>query len=235
MPLTPGAQALSEVASHPLATHSRTVAELAAEVGAELGLPLAERQEIEMAALLHDIGKLELMDHILDKPNGLTDAELGLVRQHPARGQAMLERAGEHFTRIGRIVRSCHERWDGAGYPDALAGEEIPLAARIVFCCDAYEAMTSDRPYRDGIGLASAIRELWSCAGTQFDPKVVAALVRALARSQAREVSAETEASPQAPRASARATSGSAARRASERSLPARRSGSASGPPRSAS
>ncbi len=182
MPLTPAAQSLYEAANHPLAAHSRKVAELVAEVGAEVGLPPAERQDIEMAALLHDIGKLGLMDDIVDNPNGLTDAELDLVKQHPERGQAMIERAGDHFMRVGRIVRSCHERWDGHGYPDRLAGEQIPIGARIVFCCDAYDAMISERPYSPALTRTRAVTELWACAGTQFDPNVVSALVRTLPR-----------------------------------------------------
>ena len=182
MPLTAGALALSEAVSHPLAQHSRAVAELAGAVASELGLDDETRQDLEIAALMHDIGKLGLMDELLDKPEGLTPGELELVRMHPVRGQEMLERAGGRFTQVGRIVRACHERWDGRGYPDGLAGEEIPLPARIVFCCDAYDAMVSERPYSQPLTRSRAVAELWACAGTQFDPEVVAAVVRSLPR-----------------------------------------------------
>ncbi len=170
------------------ARHSETVAELAAAVAVELRLDSATRAELEAAALLHDVGKTEIPNAILGKGGPLTEGERRRVEMHTILGQALLARVNPALSSVGRIVRACHERWDGAGYPDGLAGEEIPLAARIVFCCDAYEAMTSDRPYRDGIGRAQAVRELWSCAGTQFDPKVVAALVRALARSRPRQI-----------------------------------------------
>ena len=180
MPLTAGARALSEAVSHPLAQHSRSVAELATVVAGELGLDDEARQDVEIAALMHDIGKLGLMDELIDKSEGLTAAELDLVRMHPLRGQEMLERVGGRLARVGRIVRACHERWDGRGYPDGLVGEEIPLAARIVFCCDAYDAMVSERPYSRPLTRSGAVAELWACAGTQFDPEVVAAVVRSL-------------------------------------------------------
>jgi HD-GYP domain-containing protein (c-di-GMP phosphodiesterase class II) len=180
--LSEQAHALVGSAGVQLAAHSHAVAELAVEASVELCLPPSERAEVELTALLHDVGKIGLMDQILDKPNGLTAYELELVRRHPLRGQAILERAGGPLAPIGVIVRSCHERWDGRGYPDGLAGEEIPLAARIVFCCDAYDAMTSDRPYSPSVSHTRAIAELWSCAHTQFDPDVVAAVVRAAQR-----------------------------------------------------
>jgi putative nucleotidyltransferase with HDIG domain len=185
--LSPHVLALAEAAGHPLAAHSRSVAELASGVAEELGLDADACQEVQISALLHDLGKVAMMDEILYKPDGLSEDEVALVRQHPARGQEMLERLGPEFTSVARIVRSCHERWNGGGYPDGIAGEEIPLAARIIFCCDAYDAMTSDRPYSKAMSPTMAIGELWTCAGSQFDPDVVAALVRATARSRSAE------------------------------------------------
>jgi putative nucleotidyltransferase with HDIG domain len=184
VPLSPHALALAEAAGHPVAEHSRAVAELSGEVADELGLDAASRQEVEIAALLHDIGKLALMEQIVDKPDGLDAGEVELIKTHPVHGQALLERAGKPFADVAPIVRSCHERWDGTGYPDGLAGEDIPLAARIIFCCDAYDAMTSDRPYSTAVSPTRALAELWASAGTQFDPHVASALVRALGRAR---------------------------------------------------
>jgi HD-GYP domain-containing protein (c-di-GMP phosphodiesterase class II) len=197
MPLSEGTLALADAASHPLAHHSRAVAELAGTVAVELGLSASELYEVELAALFHDVGKLGLMDELLDKPEGLTAEEISLVREHPVRGQAMLEQAGRHFTGAARIVRSCHERWDGGGYPDGLSGEQIPLAARIVFCCDAYDAMTSERPYSTPRTRTLAVAELWACAGSQFDPKVVAALVRTVSRAPGDPARADGHRAPQ--------------------------------------
>jgi putative nucleotidyltransferase with HDIG domain len=180
--LSEQALALVHPAGHEVAGHSYAVAELAVEASIELGLPPENHSDVELAALLHDVGKIGLMDELIDKPDGLTAEELELVRRHPVRGQEILERAGGPLAPVGVIVRSCHERWDGRGYPDGLAGAEIPLAARIVFCCDAYDAMTSDRPYSPPLSHTRAIAELWACAHTQFDPDVVAAVVRAAQR-----------------------------------------------------
>ena len=167
------------------ARHSETVAELAVAVADELRLDDDERGELQAVALLHDVGKVGVPTSILCKPGPLTSSERRLVERHTIIGQELLERADPALGRIAAIVRACHERWDGRGYPDGLAGEGIPLAARIVFCCDAYEAMTSDRPYRRGIGHVRAVRELWAGSGGQFDPRVVPALVRALGRIRA--------------------------------------------------
>ena len=130
------------------AFHCRSVVELVAEVAEEMNIPKADRQELEFAALLHDVGKIAIPKEILNKPSKLTDEEFELIKTHTIEGQHLLDRVGGLMGRVGKIVRSCHERWDGKGYPDGLAGEDIPLAARIVFCCDAYNAMTTDRPYR---------------------------------------------------------------------------------------
>jgi HD-GYP domain-containing protein (c-di-GMP phosphodiesterase class II) len=160
------------------AYHCRSVVELAASAGQELRLDPNALQELEIAALLHDVGKIAIPKEILNKPASLTDAEFELMKTHTVEGQALLDRIGGRLARVGAIVRSCHERWDGRGYPDGLLGEEIPVAARIVFACDAYSAMTTDRPYRESMGRAAAIEELRANAGSQFEPRVVQALIK---------------------------------------------------------
>jgi HD-GYP domain-containing protein (c-di-GMP phosphodiesterase class II) len=158
------------------ASHCRSVVELAAATGEKLGLKATAMQELEIAALLHDVGKIAIPTEILNKPTKLSEDEFELMKTHTIEGQALLERVGGKLGRIGEVVRSCHERWDGRGYPDGLMGEEIPLPARIVFCCDAYSAMTTDRPYRRAMSREAAIEELRSNAGTQFEPVVVDAV-----------------------------------------------------------
>ena len=159
------------------ASHCRSVVELAAAVADELGLGYEKRQELEIAALLHDVGKIAIPNEILNKPAKLTDEEFALMKTHTIEGQALLDRVGGRLARVGEIVRSCHERWDGRGYPDGLIGDNIPEAARIVFCCDAYSAMTTDRPYRNAMPREDAIAELRKNSGTQFEPRVVDALI----------------------------------------------------------
>ena len=159
------------------ASHCRSVVELAAAVAEELGMGYEARQELEIAALLHDVGKIAIPNEILNKPAKLTDEEFALMKTHTIEGQALLDRVGGRLARVGEIVRSCHERWDGRGYPDGLAGEDIPVPARIVFCCDAYSAMTTDRPYRKAMPREDAVAELRANSGTQFEPRVVEALV----------------------------------------------------------
>jgi HD-GYP domain-containing protein (c-di-GMP phosphodiesterase class II) len=158
------------------ADHCRSVVELVTDVADEMRIPAAQRQELEFAALLHDVGKIAIPKDILNKPAKLTDEEFELIKTHTIEGQLLLDRVGGLLGRVGEIVRSCHERWDGRGYPDGLAGEAIPLAARIVFCCDAYNAMTTDRPYRNAMSREAAIAELRDNSGTQFDPQVVVAV-----------------------------------------------------------
>jgi HD-GYP domain-containing protein (c-di-GMP phosphodiesterase class II) len=160
------------------AEHSRSVVELARGVAQEIGMDKYELQELEFAALLHDVGKIAIPKEILRKPAALTDSEFEVMKTHTIEGQFMLDRIGGLLGRVGEVVRSCHERWDGKGYPDGLRGEEIPLAARVVFVCDAYNAMTTTRPYRAALPHEQAISELVSNAGTQFDPEVVAAMLR---------------------------------------------------------
>lgn len=159
------------------AAHSRSIVELAEATAEKLGVPRQERQRLEFAALLHDIGKIAIPKEILNKPARLTPEEFEVMRTHTIEGQFMLDRVGGLLGEIGEVVRSCHERWDGQGYPDGLAGEEIPLTARIVFACDAYNAMTTDRVYRSGLSVGEAVEELTRNAGTQFDPTVVGALL----------------------------------------------------------
>jgi HD-GYP domain-containing protein (c-di-GMP phosphodiesterase class II) len=162
------------------AYHCRSVVELATAVGQDLKMKPDELQELEIAALLHDVGKIAIPKEILNKPARLTDAEFELMKTHTLEGQALLDRIGGRLSRVGTIVRSCHERWDGRGYPDGLMGEEIPLAARIVFCCDAYSAMTTNRPYRTAMPRHEAIAELRSNAGSQFEPRIVESLIKVL-------------------------------------------------------
>jgi putative nucleotidyltransferase with HDIG domain len=162
--------------------HSHGVVALALAVGDALGLDARDRRNLEFAALLHDIGKIRVPDAIINKPGKLTDAEFQLVKRHPVDGQEMLERVGGVLAEVGIIVRHHHERWDGGGYPDRIAGEAIPLAARIICACDAYSAMTTNRSYRAAMPVADAVAELERCAGTQFDAAVVQALLRAVAK-----------------------------------------------------
>jgi HD-GYP domain-containing protein (c-di-GMP phosphodiesterase class II) len=171
---------LSDVLEHEdeyTADHSRSVVDLVNAVADELDIDTEARQELEFAAMLHDVGKISIPKEILHKPAALTEPEFEIIKGHTIEGQFMLDRVGGLLGRVGDVVRSCHERWDGKGYPDGLAGEQIPLAARIVFVCDAYNAMTTDRPYRTAMTSAAAVKELIDNAGTQFDPTVVAGLV----------------------------------------------------------
>jgi HD-GYP domain-containing protein (c-di-GMP phosphodiesterase class II) len=160
------------------AEHSRSVVELARGVATEMEMNKYELQELEFAALLHDVGKIAIPKQILHKPAALSDSEFEVMKTHTIEGQFMLDRIGGLLGRVGEVVRSCHERWDGKGYPDGLKGENIPLPARVVFVCDAYNAMTTNRPYRAALSHEQAIAELVSNAGTQFDPDVVAAMLR---------------------------------------------------------
>ena len=164
------------------ADHSRSVVDLVNAVADEIDVDPRQRQELEFAAMLHDVGKIAIPKEILNKPAKLTDDEFAVMKKHTIEGQHMLDRVGGLLGSVGELVRSCHERWDGKGYPDGLKGEEIPLAARIVFACDAYNAMTTDRVYRPAMSADAALKELHDHAGTQFDPHVVVALNNVIER-----------------------------------------------------
>lgn len=156
--------------------HSSNVAGLAARVARRLGLSGEALDEVARAAQLHDVGKVGIPDAILNKPSHLSDGEWELIHNHTVLGERILLGAPA-LRPVARLVRSSHERWDGFGYPDRLCGEEIPLGARIVAVCDAYEAMTTERAYRSAVPHYSACDELRRCAGTQFDPAVVQAFL----------------------------------------------------------
>jgi diguanylate cyclase (GGDEF)-like protein len=170
-----------------LSEHSGEVAELAMAVARRLGMQGEEIDEVARAAELHDVGKVGIPDAILDKPAALDVAEWEFMRQHTILGERILN-AAPALRPVATIVRSTHERWDGSGYPDGLAGEEIPLGARIVAVCDAYGAMTADRVYRSARTHDDACQELRAMAGAQFDPEVVAVFVSEVARRAARKL-----------------------------------------------
>jgi HD-GYP domain-containing protein (c-di-GMP phosphodiesterase class II) len=155
--------------------HVREVAELAMGVARRLGLPGEELDDVGRAAELHDVGKMAIPDAILDKPESLSEREMSFIRRHTVIGEGILS-AAPALVPVAKLVRSSHERYDGTGYPDGLAGEAIPLGSRIVFACDAFDAITSNRPYSARRGAGEALAELERCAGTQFDPIVVDAL-----------------------------------------------------------
>ena len=169
------AQALEERDTY-TGEHSESVVDLTGRVAESLGMKPDEVELIRRAALLHDIGKVGIPDEILHKPGPLDDEEWEVMRQHPAIGERILRAIPGQGT-LARIVRHEHERWDGKGYPDGLAGEQIPIGARIILACDAYHAMVSDRPYRKAMPHRDAMAELTANAGTQFDPSVVEALI----------------------------------------------------------
>jgi HD-GYP domain-containing protein (c-di-GMP phosphodiesterase class II) len=161
--------------------HSRDVVSLVLDVCDAMGVDGRERRDAEFAALLHDVGKIRIPSEIINKPGKLTDEEFELIKTHTVEGERLLSQVGGLLGNVGRIVRSCHEDWDGTGYPDGLREEKIPLVARIVRCCDAFSAMTTDRSYRKALPLEAAVAELRRCSGTDFDPQVVDALIAAVA------------------------------------------------------
>jgi diguanylate cyclase (GGDEF)-like protein len=167
-----------------LLTHIGGVTQLSVEVGLEMGLDAEDADVLVRAAELHDIGKVAIPDAILHKPGPLDDVEWDLMRQHTIVGERIVAVAPA-LRPVAKLVRASHERWDGKGYPDGVAGEEIPLGARIVAVCDTYDAMTTDRSYRDAASHDEALAELRRCAGTQFDPVVVDAFARVVARERA--------------------------------------------------
>jgi two-component system cell cycle response regulator len=158
--------------------HLRHVGRLAAIVALKLSLDPVQVDDIRRAAELHDIGKAAIPDAILSKPGPLNEYEWAFMRRHTHIGERILG-AAPSLAPVASLVRSSHERWDGAGYPDGLAGEAIPLGARIITVCDAFDAMISDRPYALAMIPSAAIAELHRNAGTQFDRQVVDAFVQA--------------------------------------------------------
>jgi two-component system cell cycle response regulator len=178
-----------------LREHVDSVAELSVAVGSQLGLTEVALEELRLAAELHDVGKLAIPDSVLQKPGPLNGDELDFIRKHTIIGQRILA-GSPALGAVGEIVRATHERWDGTGYVDGLSKGEIPLPARIIAVCDAYAAMTSERPYRQRVSEAEALAELQRCAGTQFDPTVVDVFCGAMrARLQAQRLAA-TDHSP---------------------------------------
>ena len=167
---------------HPdLGEHLDHVARLAEPVAEALGIPADEIPTLRHAAELHDIGKVAIPDAILNKPGPLDEAEWEFVRRHTVIGQRIVE-AAPALIGVGEMIRGSHERWDGGGYPDGLAGEKIPLGSRVIAACDAYDAMVADRPYRRAVSHRDALAELRRCAGGQFDPAVVHAFEQITAR-----------------------------------------------------
>jgi putative nucleotidyltransferase with HDIG domain len=163
--------------------HCKDVVRLALDVARELKLDVEQQRTVEFGALLHDIGKIAVPKEIVNKPGKLDPDEWEIIKTHTVEGQRMLERVGGFMGNVGRIVRCHHERWDGGGYPDGLRGQDIPLEARIISCCDAFNAMTTDRPYRRAMPIGIALAELTEHAGSQFDPGIVDALASVVSRS----------------------------------------------------
>jgi hypothetical protein len=168
-------------------SHTRGVVWLVERVAEHLHLSPRDRRDAKLAAILHDVGKIRIPDSIINKPGRLTPEERAIIETHTIEGQKLLTRVGGLLAEIGVIVRSCHERFDGTGYPDRLAGEAIPLPARIVCICDAFNAMITDRPYRAGRSTDEALAELEACAGNHFDPRVVAATIAVVRALEARD------------------------------------------------
>ncbi len=153
-------------------SHTRWITDMALKVGSEFGFDAAALKRLELGALFHDIGKIGVPTSILLKPGPLSPEERKVIESHPELGERILEPI-DRLSEVRTIVRGCHERWDGHGYPDGKVGEDIPIEARIVFVCDAFHAMTTDRPYRKRLSIDEACRRLREAAGTQFDPAVV--------------------------------------------------------------
>jgi HD-GYP domain-containing protein (c-di-GMP phosphodiesterase class II) len=161
------------------ARHAERVSAYGLEIARACGMDTGGGPDLEFGFLLHDIGKIAISDAILYKPGRLTDDERDAMRRHPLIGEEIV-RGIDFLAGARQVVRSHHERWDGAGYPNHLAGDQIPLGARIIFVADAYDAMTSDRAYSRSMSQREALGELERCAGTQFDPAVVRALAEEL-------------------------------------------------------
>jgi aminopeptidase len=181
--------------------HSKSVVRLALDVAEALGLDPKRTRNVEFGALLHDVGKLAVPNEIINKPGKLNEREWEVVKTHTVEGQKMLEKIGGFMAEIGRIVRASHEAWDGGGYPDGLVGEEIPLEARIVSACDAFNAMTTTRSYRKAMPLEAAMAEIEAGAGSQFDPRVAEALLKVIQTSERDAADGSRGEAPGAPAA----------------------------------
>jgi diguanylate cyclase (GGDEF)-like protein len=168
-----------EANSERTSAHARSLTDTVLLVGRELGMDEQALKRLELGALFHDIGKIGVPSEILTKPGPLTPAERAAIEHHPSLGERILAPI-ERLAEVRPIVRHCHERWDGAGYPDGLAGEAIPLESRVIFVCDSFHAMTTDRPYRRRLTQGEARRRLLAASGSQFDPRVVDAFVELL-------------------------------------------------------
>jgi HD-GYP domain-containing protein (c-di-GMP phosphodiesterase class II) len=177
--------------------HSREVVDLALALSDAVGLSAQQRRDVEFTALLHDVGKIRVSNEILNKPGPLDADQWGVIRRHTIEGERMLKQVGGSLANIGTLVRASHERYDGTGYPDRLAGERIPIESRIVSVCDAFNAMTTDRPYRSAMPAAAALEELRRTAGTQFDAQLVNAFERLLAKAEDVEIQRSFRRSPE--------------------------------------
>ena len=168
------------------AEHSKGVVQLVMDTGERLGLPADRLRNLEFGALLHDVGKIAIPNDIINKPGKLDPLEWQIIKTHTTEGQMLLDRVGGFMSEVGRIVRSHHERWDGTGYPDGLAGEAIPLESRVIAACDTWNAMRTDRAYRKALSHEVASAELAAAAGTQLDPAIVAIVLDIVAADRAR-------------------------------------------------
>jgi HD-GYP domain-containing protein (c-di-GMP phosphodiesterase class II) len=171
---------LAAVLPEDLAKHAARVATLAERVGRRLDLPEESIEELSLAARLHDVGKVAVPDRLMSKTGPLDELEWRLVRWHTLIGERMVLHAVPSARELAALVRYSHERWDGFGYPDGLAGEAIPVGARIIFVCDSFDAITSARPYRERRTARAAFAELRRCSGSQFDAEVVGALAEVM-------------------------------------------------------
>jgi HD-GYP domain-containing protein (c-di-GMP phosphodiesterase class II) len=161
-------------------SHARWITDMSIKVGERLGLDTASLKRLELGALFHDIGKIGIPNEILNKPGRLTDEEREIIETHPELGEKIIAPIGL-LQDVSPIVRHCHERYDGEGYPDRKAADDIPIESRIILACDAFHAMTTDRPYRARLSAAEACRRLGEGAGTQFDPVVIEACLALIA------------------------------------------------------
>ena len=167
--------------------HIKRTQRLAGQVAQALGLPAERVKDTRYAAMLHDVGKIGVPNALLSKPGKLDESEWEIMRRHPEIGAEILGKI-EGFERIAQSTLTHHERFDGRGYPAELSGEEIPIEARIIAAVDSFDAMTNDRPYRRAMGIEEARAELVRCAGSQFDPEVIAALARVLDEKNGEEI-----------------------------------------------